>query len=89
MAKEHFHSVELQLVGYSWPDPSRYVIEFVVFTGNEEDGYGERIVEVRKIIFRCFINLKSQESSQKSGWGFRHYIAIKICLMNLCEKVNF
>ena len=39
-------SVKLQLVGYSWPDPSRYAIEFVIFTGNKEDGYGERIVEV-------------------------------------------
>lgn len=56
MAKGRFHSVELQLVGYSWPDPSRYVIEFVVFVGTEEDGYGEQIVEVRKIISRCFTN---------------------------------
>ena len=39
-------SVDLQLISYSWPDPSRHAIELVVFTINEEDGYSERIVEV-------------------------------------------
>ena len=38
--------MELQLIGYSWPDPSQHAIELVVFTVSKEDGYSERIIEV-------------------------------------------
>ena len=44
--KIRLHSVELQLIGYSWPDPTRHAIELVVFKPNMEDGYGECIFEV-------------------------------------------
>ena len=49
------NSIELQLIGYSLADPSRYVIEIVVFTANTEDGYGERIFEVCKVILCFFV----------------------------------
>ena len=52
------NSMELQLIGYSWPEPTRHTIELVVFTINKEDGYGERIVEVRKIIFEMVVKCK-------------------------------
>ena len=50
LGKIRLNSVELQLIGYSWADPSRYAIEIVVFTVNTKDGYGERIFEVCKVI---------------------------------------
>lgn len=44
------NSVELQLTGYSWSDPSRYAIEFVVFTANTyNDVYSEYVFEVREM----------------------------------------
>ena len=49
------NSIELQLIGYSLADPSRYVIEIVVFTANTKDGYGERIFEVCKVILFVFL----------------------------------
>ena len=59
------NSMELQLIGYSWPEPTRHTIELVVFTVNKEDGYGERIVEVCKIIFEMVLKCKSKLINKK------------------------
>ena len=61
------NSVELQLIGYSWSDPSRYTIEFVVCTTNTDDNiYSERIFEVLEMkLLSCYIVLvfaKDQDS---------------------------
>ena len=40
------NSIELQLIGYSWPDPTRHAVEFVLFTVNKGDDYTEKICEV-------------------------------------------
>ena len=44
--KFRLNSLELQLVDYSWPDPTQYTIEFVIYTIDSDEEYSERIVQV-------------------------------------------
>ena len=66
------NSIDLQLVGYSWPDPTRHAIEFVVFAISNEDDYGERIIEVDKNNYVPFCNVQppNVQLSPKNEWEF-------------------
>ena len=45
--RAEFGFVKLQLTDYWWSDPSRHIIEVVVFNQiSADDGYSERIIQV-------------------------------------------